>query len=97
MPSLMLLVSAVEVFSLPFIAISAIALSKLTHGETARTAERGFLGVLLAVTLITCRTVICVDPCWLVHTATLGLMIVAALLLPNRAAFEGRRVAADWQ
>ncbi len=97
MPSWVLLFSAVEVFSLPLIGSAALALSKLTSGSTARVAERWFLGILLAVTLITCRTVIVFDACWLVHTATLGMMIVGALLLPDRESLDQRRVVDSWR
>jgi hypothetical protein len=92
-----LMISFVEVFSLPIVGSVALALSKLTSGSAVRVAEHWFFGVLLAVTLITCRTVIVLDPCWLVHTATLGLMIVGALLLPDRESMDQRRVVGTWR
>jgi len=92
-----LLFSFIEFFSLPIVGAVALGLSKLTSGATARVAEHWFLGVLLAVTLITCRTVIVLDHCWLVHTATLGMMIVGALLLPSRESLDQRRVVGNWR
>jgi len=92
-----LLFSLIEVFSLPIVGSVALGLSKLTSGDAARVAEHWFLGVLLAVTLITCRTVIVLDHCWLVHTVTLGTMIVGALLLPDRESMDQRRVIGNWR
>jgi len=97
MPTWMLLFSAIEFFSLPLIGSFALALSKMTAGENARIAERWFLGILLAVTLITCRTVIVLGPCWFTHTATLGMMIVGSLFLPNRETIDQRRFVANWR
>jgi hypothetical protein len=96
MPIWMLLFQAIEIFSLPLVGSVALAWSKFAMGPTARVAERWFLGVLLAVTVITCRTVIVHDPCWFVHTATLGLMIVGALLLPDRESIGHRRFVETW-
>lgn len=96
MPLWVNLFTAIEIFALPIIGSVVLGLSKLTAGPTARVAERWFLGVLLAVTLITCRTVIVHDPCWFVHTATLGFMIVGALLLPDRESLGHRRFAETW-
>lgn len=96
MPIWMHLLSAIEIFSLPIIGSVALGWSKLAVGVTARVAERWFLGVLLAVTVITCRTVMVHDPCWFIHTATLGLMIVGALLLPDRESLGHRRFIETW-
>ncbi len=81
---------AIEIFTLPMLGLFVLTLSKVTTGPMAQLAERWFLGVLVAVTLITCRTVIKADPCWFAHTATLGLMVIGSLLLPNRAALASR-------
>jgi len=86
--------SLFEVLSLPLLAAFSLATSKLTVGATALAARRWFFGVLIAVTLITCRTVITCDPCWLTHTATLSMLFVGALLVPDRETFEERRIAA---
>jgi hypothetical protein len=97
MPSWVLFFTVIEFFSLPAIGAIALTLSKVTAGDSARIAERWFLGVLLAVTLITCRTVIVLDNCWLAHTATLGFMIVGALLVPSRDSLDQRRTAVTWR
>jgi len=96
MPTWMLLFSVIEFFSLPIIGLVALSLSKFTEGPTARIAERWFLGVLLAVTLITCRTVIVLGPCWFAHTATLGLMIVGSMYFPDRESIVRKRIVGQW-
>jgi len=93
MPPWMTLLTLVETFSLPILAMLTLAASKLTVGATAQAARRWFFGVLVAVTLITCRTVINCDSCWLTHTATLSMMFVGALLVPDRESLENRRIA----
>jgi len=93
MPLWIVLFNAIEAFSLPLIGVIVLCLSKLTSGPSARIAERWFLGVLFAVTVITCRTVIFQDDCWFVHTGTLAFMTVGALLLPGRESLGQRRVA----
>ncbi len=94
MSSWSVMMTAFENISLPLLGLIVLGMSKLTTGETARIAEQWFIGVLLAITVITCRTVIVHDECWLAHTATLGLMVVGALLFPNRESLSQRRVAA---
>jgi len=93
MPQWLSVLSFLEVLSLPILAALSLGVSKLTVGETAQAARRWFFGVLFAVTLITCRTVITCDPCWLTHTTTLSMLFVGALLVPDRESFEERRVA----
>jgi len=97
MPSWVILFSAIEVFALPVVGVFALAMSKLADGPTAHIAQRWFLGILLAVTLITCRTVIVLGPCWFAHTATLGFLIVGALLTPDRASMSDRDIATSWR
>lgn len=93
MPAWMTLLTLLEAFALPTLGSAALVASKLTLGPAAQAAQRWFLGMLVAVTLITCRTVITSDDCWLLHTATLSLMVVGALLLPDRDALEQRRLS----
>lgn len=93
MPAWMTLLTLLEAFALPLLGSAALAASKLTLGPTAQAAQRWFLSTLVAVTLITCRTVITSNSCWLLHTATLSMMVVGALLLPDREALEQRRVS----
>ena len=40
--------------------------------------------ILAVMTIITLRTVINSDEVWLVHTATLAIMIVGSLVIPNQ-------------
>jgi hypothetical protein len=57
----------------------------LVHSCDTKTrvfAERQFLATLIFVTFMTLRTVISLDPTWLIHTGTLGLMVIAALAAP---------------
>jgi hypothetical protein len=93
MPQWLAVFSLLEVLSLPILAALSLGASKLTVGATAQAARRWLFGVLVAVTLITCRTVITLDPCWLTHTTTLSMLFVGALLVPDRESFEERRVA----
>jgi hypothetical protein len=93
MPLWMTLLTLCEAFTLPIIGSVALATSKLTVGGSAQAAQRWFLGVLVAVTLVTCRTVISCDPCWLLHTATLAMMVVGSLLLPDRQMLAQRRLS----
>lgn len=71
---------------LPILGGAALLLSKICQGETARHWERQFLLTLVVITIVTLRTVAHGDQTWLVHTMTLGGMIVAALLVPQRDA-----------
>ncbi|HBJ36455.1 MAG TPA: hypothetical protein DDZ51_17235 [Planctomycetaceae bacterium] len=93
MPPWLTVFNFLEVLSLPILAALSLGVSKLTVGATAQAARRWFFGVLVAVTLITCRTVITLDPCWLTHTTTLSMLFVGALLVPDRESFEERRSA----
>lgn len=93
MPQWLSFVGYLELLALPMLAVMSLGASKLTVGATAQAARRWFIGVLVAVTLITCRTVITCDPSWLTHTTTLSMLFVGALLVPDREAFEDRRVA----
>lgn len=78
--------SLVNAIIFPLIGGTVLLLSKLTVGEAARRAERRFLATLVVITIVTLRTVITCDDVWLVHTATLSLLILGALLIPHREA-----------
>jgi hypothetical protein len=73
-----------DAIMLPFIGCVALMVAKFADGEAAPWAERQFFAVLLVVTLVTLRTVITCDEVWLVHTATLGSMVVGALVIPGQ-------------
>lgn len=95
MPQWIAIMSFLEVLALPILAATTLGISKLTLGETAQAARRWFMGVLVAVTLITCHTVVTSDPCWLIHTTTLSMLFVGATLVPDRESLEDRKVAAS--
>lgn len=93
MPLWLSLLNILEAFSLPLLASLTLGISKLTIGATAQAARRWFIGVLVAVTLITCRTVVNCDPSWLMHTVAVSMLFVGAILIPDRESFATRR----WQ
>ncbi len=92
MPLWLSLVNVLEAFSLPLLASLTLGVSKLTVGATAQAARRWFVGVLVAVTLITCRTVVTCDPSWLMHTVAVSMLFVGALLIPDRESVTARRL-----
>jgi hypothetical protein len=69
---------------LPLIGGIALLTAKLSVGNAQRIAERNFFAALIVITAITLRTVITCDEIWLVHTTTLGLMIVGSLVIPSQ-------------
>ena len=77
------MVLMMDLIMMPMIGCGALIMSKVIRGEMARWAERQFLATLVVITLVTLRTVIHCDDVWLVHTTTLAVMIVGALLMPN--------------
>ena len=70
---------------LPLIGGMTLMYAKFSQGEGARWAERQFFGVLVVITIVTLRTVITCDEVWLVHTTTLGTLIVSALVIPGQS------------
>ena len=84
MPDLSQITEFTDAIILPLIAGIALILAKFTQGDAARWAERHFFGVLVVFTLVTLRTVINCDEVWLVHTTTLGTLIIAALVIPSQ-------------
>jgi hypothetical protein len=72
-----------DAIMMPLIGGLALLIAKVSHGDRARWAERQFFAVLLVITLITLRTVITSHEIWLVHTATLGSLIVGSMLIPG--------------
>ena len=84
MPDLPQVITMVDAVFLPLLGIWALIWSKICHGEQARRAERQFLLTLVVITIVTLRTVINCDDVWLVHTITLSVMIVGALVVPSQ-------------
>lgn len=73
----------VDAIIMPLIGGLALLFAKLSQGDAARWAERQFFAVLVVITLVTLRTVITCDEVWLIHTSTLGTLIVGALVIPS--------------
>ncbi len=88
MAQVVLITSALSVLGLPMIAIAALMLAKLTTGTAARRAERRFLAVLVVMSLVTAHTVMTQNAAWLIHTATLSLMVVGSLWIPGQQAYN---------
>ena len=71
-------------FMLPVIAVVATAF--LVLADTQRSlAETTFMAALVFVIVAATVTVIRCDDCWLVHTSTVGLMVVGGLVAPPSA------------
>ncbi len=83
MPDLAQIALFLNAIILPLVGGFTLLFAKFTQGEGARWAERQFFGVLLVITLVTLRTVINCEEVWLVHTTTLGTLIVASLVIPG--------------
>ncbi|MEO1614525.1 MAG: hypothetical protein AAFV88_01665 [Planctomycetota bacterium] len=79
-------ISCLDCFALPLLGLWALLATKLAVGPELRRAERRFLFALVIISLVTLRTVIRLDDAWLIHTSTLGLMIIGVFVLPDREA-----------
>lgn len=78
----------IDAVILPLLGCIALFFAKFRHGEAARWAERQFMGVLVVMTLVTLRTVIECHDVWLVHTMSLGTLIIASLMIPSQESPE---------
>ncbi|MEM6689581.1 MAG: hypothetical protein AAF664_09150 [Planctomycetota bacterium] len=81
---------------LPFLAIPMIGIGSLISAKLATTdsmikAHGQFYAVLVAVIALTARTVYHCEPAWLLHTLTLGCMVVGALAIPGQ-----KRPQVEW-
>ena len=75
------IVKIVDAMVLPMLAMAILFFSRVSTGTWARFAERQFFIALIVMTCVTLRTVIRCDDLWLIHTMTLGTMIVGALVV----------------
>lgn len=75
--------SFIDAIMMPLIGGLALVLAKVSQGDRARWAEKQFFAVLLVITVVTLRTVITCHEIWLVHTATLGTLIICSMLIPG--------------
>lgn len=78
----------IDAIILPLLGCIALFFAKFRHGEAARWAERQFMGVLVVMSLVTLRTVIECHDVWLIHTTSLGTLVIAALMVPSQEAPE---------
>jgi hypothetical protein len=78
------LTSLFDAIIFPLVAGLALLLAKLSHGDAARWAERQFFAILLVITLVTLRSVITCHEFWLVHTMSLGSLIICSLMIPGQ-------------
>lgn len=88
MTQFLFIATAFSALGLPLIAMAALLLAKLSTGAAARRAERRFLAVLVVMTLVTSHTVMTQNAAWLIHTTTLGLIIVGSLWIPGQSASD---------
>lgn len=75
--------SFIDAIMIPMIGGLALLIAKVSDGDRARWAERQFFAVLLVITMVTLRTVITCHEIWLVHTTTLGALVVGSLMIPG--------------
>ena len=80
----------IDAIALPILGTWALLSTKLSVGESLRRAEKRFLIALVIITCVTMRTVLRLDEVWLIHTATLALMVLGVFLVPSR---EGQLAA----
>ena len=68
-------------FMVPVMAMWAIVTLYLQRDDCeSTTTQLLYFGTLLLIAFITVRTMATNDPCWLIHTATLGITIVAGAM-----------------
>ena len=84
MAAIVLALAALELWMLPVAGIALLVVSKVSHGDLGRLAERFFFAVLLLATFSTFRTLLAGDTQWLVHAVTMAFMIVGAVSVPVR-------------
>ncbi|GAA5511011.1 hypothetical protein [Novipirellula caenicola] len=75
----------VDAIILPLLALGILFFSRISHGDWARWAERQFYIALLVMTFMTMRTVSLSGDAWLVHTGTLGIMIIGSLVVRTQS------------
>ena len=84
MSNVLPLFGAMDVIVLPMLTALALLMSKVCEGDLQQKWEKHFLITLVVLTIVTIRTVIHCDDAWLIHTISLGAVIVAALVVPNQ-------------
>ncbi|MEO8271109.1 MAG: hypothetical protein ABI557_15415 [Aureliella sp.] len=81
-------------FMVPVMALWAIVALYLQRDDCeCTTTQLLYFGTLLLIAFITVRTMATNDSCWLIHTATLGITIVAGAM--RRPADDARQFVPD--
>lgn len=73
----------IDAIVFPLLGLLTLFFAKFRQGEAARRAQRQFLGVLVVMTLVTVRTVMECHDFWLIHTTSLGTLVIAAMMIPG--------------
>jgi hypothetical protein len=64
----------------PILAILGLWIARLCEEARIRSvAEACYFGAMIIAAMITLRTILADDNCWLLHTSSLGLMILGAI------------------
>ena len=64
----------------PILAILGLWIARLCEEARVRSvAEACYFGAMIVAAMITLRTILADDNCWLLHTSSLGLMILGAI------------------
>ena len=68
-------------FVVPLLALWAIVgLYTMKADSGCWVTQAGFFLAMLIIACLTVRTVVCDHGCWLIHTSSLGMMIVAGVM-----------------
>ena len=72
--------SAWTPWAVPVLALAGLWMARLCEDARVRSAaEACYFGAMIVASLITLRTILADDHCWLLHTASLGIMILGAI------------------
>jgi hypothetical protein len=64
----------------PVLALAGLWIARLCEDARVRSmAEACYFGAMIVASMITLRTILADDHCWLLHTASLGAMILGAI------------------
>ena len=90
------LTAFMDAILMPFVGGISLLTAKFGRGDAARWAERQFYVVLVVITIVTLRTVIMCNQVWLIHTTTLGTLIVGALVVPSQDVLLGNNTESSF-
>jgi len=64
----------------PILALAGLWIARLCEDSRVRSiAEACYFGAMVVAAMFTLRTILADDNCWLLHTSSLGLMILGAI------------------